>query len=77
MKQMRGYRRWSDRDVATWARAYTRKKSTTLMTMEDSLGISHSTFWWCFQHRLAHINVGLYLITMEKLDTNKRKGGRR
>ena len=74
---MKDYTKWSDKDVATWARAYTRKKSETLMTLEDTLRISHSTLWWCFQHRLGEINTRLYLITMEKLDTNKRKGGRR
>lgn len=77
MKGLRGYNKWSDRDVATWAKAYTRRKKETLITLEDSLGISHSTLWWCFQNRLGDIDTRLYLIVMEKLDVNKRKGGRR
>ena len=77
MREFREYTRWSDRDVATWARVYTRRKKETLLTLEDSLGISHSTLWWCFQNRLGEIDNRLYLIVMEKLDFNKRKGGRR
>lgn len=77
MREFREYTRWSDKAVASWARAYTRRKKETLLTLEDSLGISHSTLWWCFQNRLGGIDNRLYLIVMEKLDVNKRKGGRR
>ena len=70
------YYYWADRDVTTWAKAYT-KKGETLESLELSLGVSHSTLWWCFQHRLGNINEKLYLKTLKKLDFNRRKGGRK
>lgn len=68
---------WDDRDVIKWAKAYTKEKSETLESLELSLEVSHSTLWWCFQHRLGNIDEKLYLKAMKKLDFNRRKGGRR
>lgn len=69
--------RWHDKDVKKWARAYTRKRSETLATLESSLGVSHSTLWWCFVHRLEGIDEGLYVKAMDHIVENKAKGGRK
>ena len=74
--------KWSNKQIVSWAKQYRRGK-VTLMDMEDALGVSHSSIWWCFQNRLPELDVALYLEVMEQLDYNMRnkpvhkKGGRR
>lgn len=57
-----GYKikRWSNEEIVSWAELYTRNRTTTLMDLEGSIGVSHSTIWWCFTHRLESINEDLY-----------------
>ena len=65
-----GYKH-SDKDIKAWARQYS-KGGTNLETMENQLNVSHSTIWWCFQHRLYNIDDRLYFKVLERLDYNKR-----
>ena len=52
-------KRWSDEDIIRWAEMFIARKMT-LMEMEIMIGVSHSTLWWCFTHRLPRIDVDLY-----------------
>ena len=69
--------RWKDREVKAWAKAYLKGTRENLMGLEEKLGVSHSTLWWCFQNRLYLIDVGLYVRVLERLDYNKRNKVRR
>ena len=62
---------WTNRQVLSWARYYV-SNVVTLVDMENQLGVSHSTLWWCFQNRLPLLDVQLYSKVIEKLDYNKR-----
>lgn len=63
--------KWSDAEIREWAYAYVGDKSASLIDLEDRLGVSHSTIWWCFQHRLR--NKALTARVFHKL---KHKAGR-
>jgi len=65
----RGYL-WTDRDIKGWAKKYLMKR-TTLESLEDKIGVSHSTLWWCFVNRLEYIDVDLYDRVSTKLEDNK------
>ena len=60
-----------DAQILTWAKHQT-THTATLMDMEKSMKASHSTIWWCFQHRLPKLDVALYDEVLERLDYNKR-----
>lgn len=74
---MRGYTRWTDNDVLVWAYMYLAHESTTLTSMENSMGISHSTIWVGFRRRLERNDPDLYGKVLEKFEQNKHHGGRR
>lgn len=59
--------RHSDEDVKFWAEVFT-ELNITLKEIETQLGISHSTVWWGFMHRLLHIDYDLYEKTMRLLN---------
>ena len=56
---MRNALKHTDEDVKFWAEVYT-QLGITLEEIEKELGISHSTTWWCFTHRLPFIDYDLY-----------------
>ena len=62
---------WKDKQIVSWAKKY-RKGKITLMDMESQLNVSHSTIWWCFQHRLPQLDTSLYCEVLERLDYNYR-----
>lgn len=59
--------RWKDDEVIGWARRYTARGYMTLMELEQEIGVSHSTLWWCFQRRLPLLDFNLYEVVMERL----------
>ena len=61
---------WKDKEVSAWAKAYI-DEECTLAELEKSIGIPHSTMWWCFQHRLAYIDDELYVKVLSQLKYNK------
>lgn len=67
---------WTDKEVKGWARKYMVKRAT-LNSLEASIGVAHSTLWWCFTHRLEDIDLDLYDRVMIKLEANRHIGGRR
>ena len=68
---MKHKKRWSDENVIAWADLFTAKR-TTLMEMEIMIGVSHSTIWWCFTHRLPHIDMDRFDKVLECLTVNTR-----
>lgn len=69
------HQKHSDEDVKFWAEVYT-ELGITLEEIEQELGISHSTTWWCFMHRLADIDYNLYkdvMLTMTQHKASKKK----
>lgn len=69
------HKRHSDEDVKFWAEVYT-ELGITLEEIEQELGISHSTAWWCFMHRLADIDYDLYkevMFTMTQHKSSKKR----
>lgn len=64
------HKKHSDEDVKFWAEVYT-ELGITLDEIEQELGISHSTTWWCFMHRLSDIDHDLYVNVMNMLATHK------
>lgn len=58
--------RWSDKEVVLWAKKYKHPKSR-LLILEEQIGVSHSTLWWCFTHRLQRIDYDLFVIVGNKL----------
>lgn len=58
--------KWDDKEVKSWAKKYTRK-GVTLYTIEYDIGVSHSTLWWCFTHRLEDIDASLFITVNKKL----------
>ena len=72
---MTAYTKWTDKEVREWAYEYVADKRNTLDKLERRLGVSHSTLWWCFQHRLH--NKTLAGRVMKQLYRNAHKGGRR
>lgn len=74
MNTVRGTKlRHSDEDVKFWAQVYV-ELGMSLEELEKELGISHSTTWWCFIHRLPTIDYGLYEDTMKMISYHKHKG---
>lgn len=65
-------RRWKDSDVLAWATYYL-SHNVVLIDMERIFGVSHSTIWWNFQHRLPKLDVTMYDLVLERLDQNKRE----
>lgn len=74
--RMKGEYIWTDKEVVSWAHEYI-QNNETLFTVEERLGVSHSTLWWCFCHRLFGIDSALYHEVMNKVGINKRKRGPR
>ena len=70
--------RWSDDNVVQWAQYYldwnARGMGCSLKLMERLLGVSHSTIWWCFIHRLPGISSSLNDRVQVQIST--RKGAR-
>ena len=62
---------WTDKEIKIWAKKYLKKRET-LMTLEQSTEVSHSTLWWCFVHRLEGIDPDLYDSVNDKLELNRR-----
>ena len=58
--------KWSDKEVVSWAKKYNRPKAS-LMILEEEIGVSHATLWWCFTHRLEGIDSELFDVVNEKL----------
>ena len=69
-------RRWKDEEIMRWANHYT-VLGTPLMKMETQLGVPHSTLWWCFTHRLQHIDNSMYNEVLEQIIFNKNNKNRR
>lgn len=67
---------WTDKEVKGWARKYLKKRET-LMTLEQSIDVPHSTLWWCFVHRLEGVDPELYDSVTVKLEANRHIGGRK
>ena len=67
---MRRYNRWSDCEVLKWANMYVSKTKCTLMYIESMIGVSHSTLWWCFTHRLPNIDYNIYEQVMNRIYYN-------
>ena len=63
--------RWQDLDVRRWAEYFTSHPRITLMFLENRIGVSHSTLWWCFRHRLEAICPRLYQAAIQQLQNNK------
>lgn len=61
-----GYK-FSDKQVVMWAQLFA-NSNYTLSDMEECLGVSHSTIWWCFQNRLLYLDITLYWMCLEKLN---------
>ena len=63
--------KWTDENVINWAVYFISNPNHTLFSMENSLGVSHSTTWWCFRRRLAQLDGDLYLRAMSQLATHR------
>lgn len=63
--------KWSDEEIWRWGALYVEGK-IALMKLEESLCVSHSTLWWCFEHRLADTDKDLYNAVQNKLRANRR-----
>lgn len=59
----------SNEEVRKWAVKYTLSLKS-LVTLEKEIGISHSTLWWCFTHRLQDIDKDLHQLAKAKLFKN-------
>ena len=68
---MKYHVRWSDETVISWADLFTSRR-ITLMEMEVLLKVSHSTLWWCFTHRLPHIDMERFDKVLECLTVNTK-----
>lgn len=66
---MRYRNRWADETIIAWADLFTSRR-ITLMEMEALLGVSHSTLWWCFIHRLPRIDTERFDKVSECLTVN-------
>ena len=69
-KRGRGYK-WGDEDIWRWGALYVDHPRMTLPKIEEMLGVSHSTVWWCFEHRLYSIDRGLHKSVQIKLKGNR------
>lgn len=67
--------RWSDEDVLNWADLFI-DTFKPLVTLEKELGVSHSTIWWNFMHRLEYLDQSKYEDVCILLDLHKGQGGR-
>lgn len=65
--------RWKDEEIMRWANHYI-VLGTPIMKLEISLGVPHSTLWWCFTHRLQRIDESVYHEVLERINYNKTKG---
>lgn len=63
--------KWHDEEIWRWGVLYVENR-VTLNKLEEILSVSHSTLWWCFEHRLADIDKGLYNAVQKKLRANRR-----
>lgn len=68
--------KWTDSDIQEWTRIHTSNGYISLITMEQNLGVSHSTLWWCFRRRLPTINKNLYNKVTARLEIGTHKGSR-
>jgi len=62
--------RHSDKDVKFWAEIYT-GLGITLEEIEKRYGVSHSTTFRCFVHRLPYIDDTLYMATMKLMNEHR------
>ena len=69
--------KYSEKDIKRWAKKYVATKKATLFSLEDEIGVSHSTIWWNFQHKLEDIDIDLFETVIGKFAVNKHKGGRK
>lgn len=68
---------WADEEIINWASYYVASPFNTVLTVEADLGVSHSTVWWCFVHRLIDIDKRLYSRVMSQMDTHSGRRIRR
>lgn len=61
--------RRTDEEIIKWAQMYL-YGNKGLIKLEEDTGVSHSTMWWCFTHRLENINHVMYASVFCKLQTN-------
>lgn len=65
-------KRRSDAEILRWANYYV-VVGTPLMKLENSLGVPHSTLWWCFIHRLPDISESMYNEVIQRIAVNKKR----
>lgn len=64
--------KWTDEEVLGWAYYFISNPKHSLIELEQDLGVSHSTTWWCFCHRLWNLDVALYGKVMGQLAAHRR-----
>lgn len=65
-------KRWNDAEIMRWANHYI-VLGTPIMKLENKINVPHSTIWWCFTHRLQHIDPTMHAEVLERLNSNKMK----
>lgn len=61
--------KYTNAEVCSWAYDYLFKVNS-LDALEQLTGVSHSTTWWCFLHRLPFIDSQLFRAVNIKLIHN-------
>lgn len=70
-------RHWTDADVVNMAILYLSGEDNTVTAVEQELGVSDATVWWCIKNRLKYIDGGLYLQCIYRLSKHRGyRGGR-
>lgn len=64
--------RWKDEEIMRWANHYI-VLGTPIMKLEHKINVPHSTIWWCFTHRLQHIDNSMYNDVIDRINQNKKK----
>ena len=64
------YRKWTDEQIIRWANLYSLGEDTFL-SMENNISVSHSTIYWCFEHKLKNIDSDLYDRCRKQMNANK------
>lgn len=77
MKGYRGNYRYTEQDIVAWAKEYVNLPLSTFLKLENTLGVPHSTLWWCFMNRLPHIDFPLYRFVTFKIQDNMKRRGRK
>ena len=71
---MQGYKgnyRYTDEEIKRWAEVYVDSSPASFERLEKGLGVSHSTIWWGFTHRLPRIDRILWIAVDRKIKANK------